>query len=321
MSAGFFQLENIVVEGYRDDANDPIKKEVFSNIYEKMIYIVLSRHANNNNGVAYPSVATIAKEALCSITTVKKCIKTLENKGLISKTLRPKSNKDNNTNLYIIKKLSEVFKDIFLPQSQGDVAQSQDDYKEELHKNNYIEDHDNNNSHAKTKFSKKVNPDLDTFEDLFKKIGISFTTKNQLSVKALLKKMSVKQVTNYLIETYENIKNSPGVINIAGLFSMKIAKQERQMTKTVRQNIAAKEKEIEATKQFEKRIHLNDPITVFNSLSPSERLKVEKKALSMFIAQSSADEKIMLTMREKNNLMYLNTIKLQLEKALKVEER
>ena len=207
MSAGFFQLENIVVEGYRDDANDPVKKEVFSNIYEKMIYIVLSRHANNNNGVAYPSVATIAKEALCSITTVKKCIKTLENKGLISKTLRPKSNKDNNTNLYIIKKLSEVFKDIFLPQSQGDVAQSQDDYKEELHKNNYIEDHDNNNFHAKTKFSKKVNPDLDTFEDLFKKIGISFTTKNQLSVKALLKKMSVKQVTNYLIETYENIKN------------------------------------------------------------------------------------------------------------------
>ena len=37
-----------------------------------------------------PSVATIAKEALCSVTTVKKCIKTLENKGLISKTLRPK---------------------------------------------------------------------------------------------------------------------------------------------------------------------------------------------------------------------------------------
>ena len=49
MSAGFFQLENIVVEGYRDDANDPIKKEVFSNIYEKMIYIVLSRHGNANS--------------------------------------------------------------------------------------------------------------------------------------------------------------------------------------------------------------------------------------------------------------------------------
>lgn len=75
---------------------------------------------------------------------------------------------------------------------------------------------------------KKV--DLDFFENLFKEFKINFTKTNQEAVKKLLVSLSSqRKVEEYLRETYENIKKTPGVKDPARLFSAKIAKGERQV--------------------------------------------------------------------------------------------
>lgn len=84
-----------------------------------------------------------------------------------------------------------------------------------------IKNHDNQEK-------KKV--DLDYFENLFKEFKINFTKTNQEAVKKLLVTLSSeKKVEEYLRETYNNIKATPGVKDPARLFSSKIAKGERQV--------------------------------------------------------------------------------------------
>lgn len=313
---GYFKVENIIIDGYSsydEELEQIIHKDLFECIQEKMIYIVLERYANNNDGIAFPSISTIAKSAMCGVTTVKKYIKKLVEKGYITKTLRPKSNGDNDSNIYTVKKLSEICKDIFLPQSPSDLGTSPDDhYKEQYIKNSDIKDHDN------TTATSVVSSDPDSFKNFFKNIEVGYTTKNKNSVKALLKKMKPQQVMQYLKETWENIKITPGVVNAPALFSIKIERQERQMTATARQAIIKKEKAIEQQKKIESRIDCADPVVLFNSLPPVERLKIEKQAINLFINQSGADEKILNIMRDNNPTMYLNTIKLQLKVALKL---
>lgn len=68
----------------------------------------------------------------------------------------------------------------------------------------------------------------DFFENLFKTIGVNFTTTNQKSVKKLLKTLNRNQVEEYLLETYENMKTNPNIENIEGAFSIKIMTGERQ---------------------------------------------------------------------------------------------
>ena len=70
--------------------------------------------------------------------------------------------------------------------------------------------------------------DHDFFENLFKIIGVNFTTTNQKSVKKLLKTLNRNQVEEYLLETYENMKTNPNIENIEGAFSIKIMTGERQ---------------------------------------------------------------------------------------------
>lgn len=54
-------------------------------IYEKMVMIVITMH-KMNKGYCWPSEETIAKEASCSISTVKKAIKGLQGKNILRKT-------------------------------------------------------------------------------------------------------------------------------------------------------------------------------------------------------------------------------------------
>lgn len=68
----------------------------------------------------------------------------------------------------------------------------------------------------------------DFFENLFKTIGVNFTTTNQKSVKKLLKTLNRNEVEEYLLETYENMKTNPNIENIEGAFSIKIMTGERQ---------------------------------------------------------------------------------------------
>lgn len=69
---------------------------------------------------------------------------------------------------------------------------------------------------------------MNEFEELFNKWGINFTTKNQNSIKKLLKTMPFLEVKSYLTETYENIKNNPNIKDIPALFSSNIAVGKRQ---------------------------------------------------------------------------------------------
>ncbi|OJT75034.1 hypothetical protein BM530_13570 [Clostridioides difficile] len=68
--------------------NDLIDREDLT-IYEKMIYITLVRHLNENS-FCFPSHKTISKKSGCSESQVKKVIKSLENKELIKKENRNK---------------------------------------------------------------------------------------------------------------------------------------------------------------------------------------------------------------------------------------
>lgn len=60
----------------------------FDDAAEKLVYIVLKRHANLRGENAFPSMATIAKKVPCSESTVKRKIKSLVSKKLITKENR-----------------------------------------------------------------------------------------------------------------------------------------------------------------------------------------------------------------------------------------
>lgn len=85
------------------------------------------------------------------------------------------------------------------------------------------------NNSSKNNLNKIMNhEEHDFFENLFKTIGVNFTTTNQKSVKKLLKTLNRIQVKEYLLETYENMKTNPNIENIEGAFSIKIMTGERQ---------------------------------------------------------------------------------------------
>lgn len=71
-------------------------------IYEKMIYMVLARHANEGSS-CFPSHKTIAKKAGCSERQVRNVIPKLEEKGLVKKVARKrKGSKENDNNIYFV---------------------------------------------------------------------------------------------------------------------------------------------------------------------------------------------------------------------------
>jgi len=83
-----------------------VENELIDNLqlttYEKMIYIVLVRHTNEDSN-CFPSMSTISKKAGCSVATVKRTVKSLEDKSLIKKvTRRIEGKKENDSNLYYI---------------------------------------------------------------------------------------------------------------------------------------------------------------------------------------------------------------------------
>lgn len=301
----YFKVENAVIDGYMEydeETGKEVHKDYFSNIYEKMVFIVLSRYANNNGGIAFPSISTIARNSLCGATKVRECIKSLEKKGFIKKVIRPKTNKDNDSNLYSVKNIEilekkTLKKDVSIPTSPHEVATSPDEPYKELHKKNYKKNHDS-----------IKNANLDIFEKLFEDFGINYTTKNQASVKKLLSKMKQEAVIDYLKETYINISSSPGVENIAALFSAKIEKQERQVTAAARKAIALKEKQIEEEKKS-LNIQNTSIELIFYALPEKEKLQVEKEAFVLFSKEQNIDPGIMAKMRENNYLMYFQTLK------------
>jgi DNA-binding Lrp family transcriptional regulator len=68
-------------------------------IYEKMVCIVLCAHAGKDRP-AFPCVRTIAKEASCSRTKVFEALKTLEERGIITRDNRIFEGRGQTSNLY-----------------------------------------------------------------------------------------------------------------------------------------------------------------------------------------------------------------------------
>ncbi|MFL8674202.1 conserved phage C-terminal domain-containing protein [Clostridioides sp. GD02404] len=86
----WFWIENILVD--REDLT----------IYEKMIYIVLARHSNEES-FCFPSYKTISAKCGCSERQAKNVIKSLEEKGLIKKENRTRDNSnEKESNIYLV---------------------------------------------------------------------------------------------------------------------------------------------------------------------------------------------------------------------------
>lgn len=87
----WFYLENALVE--REDIN----------YQEKLIYMVIAKHVNEQTQQAFPSYNTIAKKAGISRSTTIRAVNELIKKGLLRKEIRKKKNQlENDSNLYTL---------------------------------------------------------------------------------------------------------------------------------------------------------------------------------------------------------------------------
>ena len=93
----YFKVENALVD----------KPNIFDNIYDAHLFVVLCRYCNNNS-IAFPGYTTLAEQCYCSRRTVINAMKSLEKKGYINKVTRSyikKGKKINETNIYTINNL------------------------------------------------------------------------------------------------------------------------------------------------------------------------------------------------------------------------
>ena len=136
----------------------------------------------------------------------------------------------------------------------------------------------NNNNFNKNNLKRIMNhEEHDFFENLFKTIGVNFTTTNQKSVKKLLKTLNRNQVEEYLLETYENMKTNPNIENVEGAFSIKIMTGERQSKyKEPVVDILKSEIEFQENKELERGHKFNSE--AIDSTKKAKRAKEEYTA-------------------------------------------
>ena len=87
---------------YFQAPNDIFDKDLDLTALEKLVLLFLYR-CGNQGAEAYPGYAGIARKCRVSKTTARTVILSLEKKGFIAVKRRPKANKDNLPNLYVIK--------------------------------------------------------------------------------------------------------------------------------------------------------------------------------------------------------------------------
>lgn len=102
---GWFWINNAITREYG----------AILDIYARFIYTVLAQHANNSSNSCRVFLQTLADESTCGLTKVKKCIKQLEEAGLI----RIESGKGRNrANTFYLLKVGRV---ATLDRSHGDL--------------------------------------------------------------------------------------------------------------------------------------------------------------------------------------------------------
>ena len=85
------------------------------NYYEKMIFIMLKKHADSKTHEAYPSLATISKETGISKRKVQNCLNHMEELKVIKRKRRKTDNGDYTSNLYTLHDYAKLWKDGVLP--------------------------------------------------------------------------------------------------------------------------------------------------------------------------------------------------------------
>ena len=170
------------------------------------------------------------------------------------------------------------------------------------------------------------------FEELFKEFDISYTYKNQQAVKKLREKMSDNDVFLYLKETYENIKATPEVKNIAALFSSKIAKGERQIVSKSTPKEKKSEKKLKNKKEikavsstsikevidniFTADTDENELMNEYENYSFEEKERIEKEAIEL-CASSQKISLAFLNEMKKNPILFSSTMKPYILQVLK----
>lgn len=338
----YFKVENEVIDN----------PEVFDTDREFILFIVLSRYCNNNQ-IAYPSLETLAKKSRCTKRNLIKALNGLVEKGLVKKVKRyDEETKTYQSNLYAVQTLKEyIVKDkdnnylkevVSLSTLGGGVASDTrgsdaidtrvvslpTPNKEQVIKNNYKKNHDHDN-------------ELDFFENLFKEFGINFTTTNKESVLRLRKSLSLKDVELYLRETYQAIKDNKDVVNVAALFSSKIAKGERQINSKPKEKnkeniktIELEEIKLEEVKEFKKETikdtnnkiektdkiekinemdqqeqAINESLEKYSNLTPEEQNEIEEQAIELLCKCENLEKGFVIGAKKTSSNIYTGMVR------------
>ncbi len=170
------------------------------------------------------------------------------------------------------------------------------------------------------------NIDID-FKKIFDDFDIAYTFKNQEAIKKLRKSMSDKDIKDYLTETYNNIKATPGVKNIGALFTAKIFKGERQILTVKKETKQIANKNInedinnEAIKSFDFETKENSEILMekFKNLPKEQKTILEEKAINLCCEQEKITSSHLYQLKKSNAMIYENTLKPFLLKILETD--
>lgn len=90
-------------------SNGLIETELLTE-HEKIVYIVIRKHLNQEKQIAFPGMATISREARISKSQVIKAIKGLEEKGLLLVERQTTKYNEKKTNIYRFNDFAELWK-------------------------------------------------------------------------------------------------------------------------------------------------------------------------------------------------------------------
>ncbi|MGL4863564.1 MAG: helix-turn-helix domain-containing protein [Cetobacterium sp.] len=274
---------------------------------ERLLYMVLARHSDNDSGESFPSEDTLCiKTGVKDKRTIRTYIESLEKKGLIKvKRQLGKSNRYFLKSLKVVTKndTSVVAKNVVTKNDTGNKNNEKvvTNFAETSGKNCH-----SNYTHKNTNIMNHEEHDF--FENLFKNIEVNFTLTNQKSVKKLLKTLSKEDIEKYLLETYENMNSNPDIKNLSGAFSKKIQTGERQPKYQPKNKYVQEEKQeykpLENQKmkiKIENKVLTQDLIaaekeekatldTLFKSLPKQEQENIMSNALRIALASSNGFE-------------------------------
>lgn len=88
---------------------DFLESDLLDNYYQKLVYIYLKKFADSNNQ-CFPSIKKLSKLTKIGATKIKQTLAELEEKGVISKENRSRSDGGKTSNLYTLYDFAEVWK-------------------------------------------------------------------------------------------------------------------------------------------------------------------------------------------------------------------